>query len=846
MLSALLTVAILLTMVFANSHVTSLRHASTDRITERNQLLTHSRGIRDSVWQTRQLLSSFLLDPHRRDYRAPIRAEMQRIRDNLEQLQSRVTHALPDYVPVMQRIETTAGALDAALERIIATRLNALAQYPSMALAQESMQPLNREFLTAVSLALEESDSGDARNSDAYQTLIRARHLWTQMISNFRIYLANRMGSFREDTLKTQESDVTELHSQLIVELDRLTLLKTGRHLGLQAEDALEIMSDAATGWIAIFREVMKLHSNDAWRADANQLKESVEPMYQDIWNALLSIDSAIESSSDRDVATLTSATATQENMFWSVTAVCILFILGGYFALVRTVLAPLARVSRALNAEAKGESPESLPPTSVEETQDLLLAFDNMRQQVHVRRSELEYQTLHDCLTGLLNRAGLEQIINNAIHLADTTRRSFALLMIDLDRFKEVNDTLGHEIGDRLLREIARRLAIVSRDPDGVARFGGDEFCLIVPNVGASEAQTAAGQIVRMLDRVIEIENHQLLVGASIGIALYPQDGETMHMLLQHADVAMYEAKRNRSGHAFYNADSDQHSVRRLSMVRDLRDAIERGGLELHYQPKLEVATSRLIGVEALLRWTHPVHGRVPPDQIIQIAEYTGLIRPLTRWVLDTAMQQCKSWRALDLEISVAVNISASCILEQQLVDWITGGLERHGVAPSNLVLEITEGAMMADPNRSVELLTRLSKMGVSISVDDYGTGFSSLAYLKRLPINELKIDRSFVMEMLSDDNDATIVRSTIDLAHNLGLRVVAEGVENHEIMNLLAMLGCDCAQGYLISRPVPADVLVQWRQIDYPKFVESRIPAPLPAPAAPTPLRIVQRKHL
>ncbi len=841
--SALLVAAILIAMIAANEFVKELRDLTTRHIDARKQLLVHSRQVRDSAWQARQLLSAFLLDPHRGEYRAPLHAEMDRARRHLQQLKQLADAANPYQASSLERIDATIETLDASLERIIATRLNALTQYPSMALAQENMQPLNRDFFTAVTLAMDESTADDAggRRSEAFMTLVRARHLWTQMISNFRIYLANRMGSFREDTLKTQEQDVTTLHDQLRVELSRLRALQHQHRLGLQTEDALETMNTASEQWIAYFIQVLKLHATDAWRADAKQLKESVEPMYQEIWNDLINIDSAIELGSDSDVATLTEATSTQENIFWSVTTVGVLFIVGGYFALERAVLVPLARVSRALKAEAKGESLEPLAPSGVAETQDLLTAFDTMRHQVHARRAELEYQTLHDGLTGLPNRSMLENMLDDAIQRARTATQSFALLMIDLDRFKEVNDTLGHAIGDQLLKEIARRLTRVARDTEGVARFGGDEFCLVLPNAMEHDARDTANHIVAALDHVIEVEKNQLLIGASVGIALYPQDGETAHALLQHADVAMYEAKRNRAGHAFYNAVRDHHSVRQLTLVRDLRDAIEHNNLQLHYQPKIALATTEFVGVEALLRWTHPEHGAIPPDQIIPIAEQTGLIRPLTRWVLDTALRQCEVWQKNGLDISVAVNLSANCILDQQLIDWINMWFSRHVVLPSRLVLEVTEGAMMADPAKCVGVLKQFATMGIGISVDDFGTGFSSLAYLKRLPINELKIDRSFVTEMQSNENDAVIVRSTIDLAHNLGLRVVAEGVENQELLDTLITLGCDFAQGYHIGRPVGPDALLQWWKSAYRQLVAQRSIAP--APASPSPLKVVAR---
>ncbi len=848
LLSALLIAFILLAMIVANSYVTQLRHLTTSHIGDRKQLLMNSRQIRDSAWQTRQLLASFLLDPYRGEYRNPVHVEMERTRRNLEQLQELAHDIIPNQLPVISDIRATMETLDVAIEKIITTRLNALTQYPSMALAQENMQPLNQTFFTAVTLALDETDTQDARRpkSEAYMTLLRARHLWTQMISNFRIYLANRMGSFREDTLLTQEQDVTALHAQLMVEIDHLQELQRQHQLGIQTEDSIAILQSASEQWLDNFRRVLWLHSSDAWRADAKQLKESIEPLFANIWNGLITIDASIEAGSDSDIATLTVATNTQENIFWSVTALCILFIVGAYVALDRAVLTPLSRVSRALNAEANGEILEPLAVSGVSETQELLNAFDSMRVQVHTRRSELEYQTLHDQLTGLPNRAMLENMLSHNIAAAQASTQSFALLMIDLDRFKEVNDTLGHSIGDKLLQTIAQRLSAMSRHEENVARFGGDEFCMVIPNTTELAAGEVADLVIKQLDRVIEVDHHQLLVGASVGIALYPQNGEDVQTLMQHADVAMYEAKRNRAGHAFYNPVSDQHSVRQLSLVGELREAIESGSLELHYQPKLAIATSQFVGVEALLRWTHPTHGRISPDQIIPMAEQTGLIRPLTRWVLDTALRQCEMWRQNGMNISVAVNLSANCILDQQLMDWINQWFTRNALPPSRLVLEVTESAMMADPVKSIEVLTRFADKGISISVDDYGTGFSSLAYLKRLPIKEIKIDRSFVMEMLDDESNAVIVRSTIELAHNLGMHVVAEGVENQEILNLLAMLGCDYAQGYHISRPVSAADLQQWWKTTYPQFVAAQPPparpVPVPVPKL-APLRLMHR---
>jgi diguanylate cyclase (GGDEF)-like protein/PAS domain S-box-containing protein len=422
-------------------------------------------------------------------------------------------------------------------------------------------------------------------------------------------------------------------------------------------------------------------------------------------------------------------------------------------------------------------------------------------------QESALAHQALHDALTDLPNRALLQDRLHHSILLARRERHRLALLMMDLDRFKEVNDTFGHHLGDLLLRDVAARLRRELRGSDTVARLGGDEFAILLGSVEETEAATTtARKLLRALDAPFRIEGEDLHVGASIGIAIYPNHGADADLLMRHADVAMYVAKRAGSGFSVYAKESDQHTPGRLAMINDLRAAIERGELELHYQPKVEVGSGAMAGVEALARWRHPRLGLLLPEQFIGLAEHTGLIRPLGLWVIEAAIQQAAEWRAAGRLLPVAVNLSMRNIHDPQLADAFERLVVAHGVGRGWLQVEITESTLMADPDHALRVVRRLAELGVEVSIDDFGTGYSSLAYLKRLPVSEIKIDRSFVIDMPSDENAAVIVRSTIDLGHNLGLKVVAEGVEDERMWSMVQLGGCDLAQGNWICPAVPA----------------------------------------
>jgi diguanylate cyclase (GGDEF)-like protein len=429
-------------------------------------------------------------------------------------------------------------------------------------------------------------------------------------------------------------------------------------------------------------------------------------------------------------------------------------------------------------------------------------------------RGDELHRRATTDELTGLANRERFRARLDERIASATTTGDMFGVMLLDLDRFKEVNDTLGHHFGDELLRDLGPRLADVIGADGLVARLGGDEFAVLPgENTGdADELEAIAARLTACVQQPVGVDEMTLEVGVSIGIARFPRDGDDPHSLLRSADVAMYAAKEAHAGCKVYATALDRHSVRKLSVLSDFRRALDTDEVVVFYQPIMQMDGTSVHGAEALVRWEHPELGLLPPSDFMPIVEQTGLIGPLTRHVLERAVAQCAAWRQAGRELTVSVNLSVRNLLDPDLPSLISDLLTIYRLVPEALELEITESMLMSDPDRSLITLTRLSQLGVGLSVDDYGTGYSSLANLRRLPIDELKIDRSFVSPMLSDESDLIIVRSTINLGHDLGLTVVAEGVEDEATLHRLEKLGCDLAQGYHFSKPLPPEAFNQW----------------------------------
>ncbi len=499
------------------------------------------------------------------------------------------------------------------------------------------------------------------------------------------------------------------------------------------------------------------------------------------------------------------------DSRLWILTALTLAMLGAAIVFLQRAVASPLQRIVRAAAALEAGEPLPRIAPGSLSDMRLLVEAIESLGRQLDHRRLALRHELRHDGLTGLLSRVGLRERLQQRLDSAPL--EPLATLVVDLTHFREVNDTFGREVANQVLKAVAGRLVKLLERGDLAARLEGDIFAVVRPGADAATAGRVARTIVDTLEQAIGLDqSRELYLGASIGISLAPRDGTEAERLLCHAESARQVSRRERARFAFYDQVRDRRGADRLALVNDLRQAMEQDALMLHYQPQVAIASGKVVGVEALLCWRHRAWGLLPLDEVIPVAEQTGLIRPLTRWVADTAIRQCARWRELGLDLPVAVNVSYWSLQGGGLVALIRDHLRKWGVPACSLALEITEGVMMADTARTRLLLEELRALGVRLAIDDFGTGFSSLSYLKRLPVSELKIDKSFVMDIAQDEGDAVIVRSTIELAHGLGLSVIAEGVEERAAWDMLAAQGCDLGQGYYISEPLAPEPLMAW----------------------------------
>ena len=450
----------------------------------------------------------------------------------------------------------------------------------------------------------------------------------------------------------------------------------------------------------------------------------------------------------------------------------------------------------------------------------ELRAANEQLEQRVRARTEELEYvteqlrhQALHDGLTGLPNRALLYDRIQQAILAMHRQGKPCALLFLDLDSFKEVNDTFGHHAGDVLLGKVGARLRTILRSGDTIARLGGDEFAILLVAIDKpADAAAIGAQLIAALEQPFVIDDQKLVTGASIGVACCPEHGSDPTTLMRHADVAMYSAKSHRRGLMIYDPERDEHSPARLQLVTELRDSLDDRHLELHFQPEVEVVGGRRVRLEALLRWNRPGGLQMLPGQFLPLIETSDMIDRIFRWVLDAAVRECRAWRGKGLDVGVSINLATHNLRDVHLPDQVSQVLADHGLPADQLTIEITESGIMGDATHAAGVCRRLRDIGVGLSIDDFGTGYSSLVHLKHLPFTELKIDRSFTHDMLANEHDAAIVRSIVDLGHQLKRVIVAEGVESQAVLDRLRAYGCDLAQGHFISRPLAREALYGW----------------------------------
>lgn len=813
-LATLSGILVLLVAITASIYVARITQESAARLKLRDQVERLTKDIRKSVSQAELALQDTLFANASKSPPSPLEplARAQEKAQELAGLNMVNDAPLHEGVAVLVR---RLASLDKRVRRLLTQRRDLNWRYPALPFINGSMLRDNERFEAASNLALAElhEHGGRVYKSGVYQRFYEANDLWRRIILNFRAMLIRYSGLQNVPLGQSaEEHNIDQLYATLGKTLGRLETLREQGQVGIQGEESLDEMRAASHSWMQGLAQLGKMRLSLYWRGDVEYLIDEVRPYQSLVYSALDGVETAAEAWSRQHTAVVENSVYSLTAQLWGIALIVILMSVMGYRLMHRLILKPVADVSRALRAESRGGIPVRLAAGTTDEIAQLVEAFSAMRQQVSERQQALEYQALHDSLTGLPNRVLLHDRLSQQIAYAQRNDESVALLLLDLNGFKVINDTLGHQVGDQVLKEVASRLGQLLRSSDTIARLGGDEFAIVLAVLNRAQTEEIAEKIARVLAEHMVITGHRLSVGASLGIALYPQHGSNARILVQRADVAMYLAKRGKKSFVIYDRKQDTHDVSMLTLPAELDLALREGWLAMHYQPKLDLRENSVIGVEALLRWKHPRHGWVNPEDVVNLAENTGKIDALSSWVLEQCLADCAHFRRQGINLSVAMNLSPYNLHDSSFLDSIVPALQRYHLPGECLTLELTENALITDPAQVATIIHVLRSHGVRIAIDDFGTGFSSFSYLKQLSVNEIKIDKSFVLGLTVNEDDKVIVRSTLYLAKNLRLTVVAEGVETAEAMVYLSEQGCDQIQGYYLSRPLPRVELLQW----------------------------------
>ena len=703
------------------------------------------------------------------------------------------------------------------IHSLVAIRLDETRWFPAMNIMQEKMLNHNVQFNAAIELLLQEysSDLHESKNEELYKLLNEVRYSWLMMISEFRLYISNSFGVFSNNPAEGMKNRKINIGlymnriSELLSTLEGLGRVGSIDELSVRSVADMRLSLDE---WSAGYKEVEKSLSGDFWRQDIVLLNSKVEPILSRIQQRLSSLKFELGVASAKNITDLTSLAKDLSDfvivlviMFTAIGAV-------GYFVFHYSILQPIHNFSLALKSEASDEhvEPSKFMVSHAAEFKNLVSAFKDMREQVKTRQSHLDHMAHHDALTQLPNRTLLRDRLELAIARSRRDEKMIALMFLDLDRFKHINDSLGHDIGDELLIQVAQRLLDCTRSTDTVSRIGGDEFAVVLEGVThADQAANMARKILGIFETPFHARNNELHSSTSIGIALGPTDHNDVESLIKDADIAMYHAKElGRNNFKFYSAEMAAEVAEHMVLENQLRHALEDDGFFLVYQPIVDLNRGEIVGTEALLRWKHPEKGVLKPDQFLSILEDSGLIRPITQWVLYEASKQYNKYRTAGYpDVRMSVNLSAVLLKGDSILDVIINVIEQTRIDPNGLIMEITEDTLLEDLQGSEKALTTLRDMGIRIALDDFGTGQSSLSHLRLDAIDIVKIDREFIRDIPGDRNDSDLVDAVIAMAHRLRMKVVAEGVENQEQLDFLRWRKCDAVQGYYYSKPCSGD---------------------------------------
>jgi diguanylate cyclase (GGDEF)-like protein len=701
-----------------------------------------------------------------------------------------------------------------SVKALIKVRRDVQAWFPAMQLMLDEMYPFNQRLMGNLQLLQDEFQSSDRAQVDLIIELASMQRLWLGITGELRLLVANRFGLFLAKSASEQQQRYDTILNYTTRFLNRLGVLKghfSGANENFVVTESLQSIEADYHAWVADFNQVRKVMERPSWRQDLNFMQEKVTPVFNGMRQKLSIVDLNLDTQSAEDITRLTQTAKQLSVSILMMAMMGLLMLVLAYLFIKKNLLQPIADTAHALKMEAGGSlGKESQLASNLKETRDLVEAFSEMRRQVHNRQSHLDHMVHHDALTQLPNRILFRDRLSHALEIALRGDVMVGLMFLDLDRFKQVNDSLGHLVGDELLKVIAERLTSLMRSSDTVARLSGDEFAILIEGISSREdLEPLAEKILKSIKAPIEIANNELRVSASIGIAVAPHDDISVEFLLRDADTAMYEAKRQgRSAYRFFSGEMTRRASESLILENEIRQAVDLGQFIYHFQPIVEAQTGQLFCFEALLRWEHPERGLLDPEVFLSVLDETGLINTLFEPMLAHAIafqkEQSERYREV---VAVSINLSARLLNDPAFCRGLLENLVSGEIPLGSLILEITEDTLTQELAEADVFLQQAKALGARIALDDFGTGQASLSHLRQFPFDILKIDRDFVKNANVDNYDASLVTAMIQLAHAFQIDVVAEGVESESQLAFLQQQGCDYVQGYLVGVPQHAE---------------------------------------
>ncbi len=808
---ACVTAALLIVLSLATQHYldksggerlakSAYRLRLSDRLNTMTQLISSSQ----------QVFNLYMASPNIK-YKNSFKRSIKNSLAMLDEIQELHNHIYNTEENIADALSKKINNINKVSEQLFLIRADVFKMYPGLARSSDTQFKINATAISLFNNALAELKEDG--NRQLYDHFTKLKDMWRNLIQLNRLYTLNLTTILSEQGLKGQERDmkllVDSIHNYINQYLTAEKL--AAADIGLLTEDVADKLPVILDKWYVSFLEMKKFYDRGNWRADVPVLLKELNPAYLSLYTLLDKLQKNIAVSADNDLGMQYQSQEKVSYLIWFLIIIFIIIIFVIYSLVDVSLIKPITRLAGKIKSRNNHEWTLENEYIKSSEMLDFLNAFLDMQLQISVRQNQLEYMAMHDTLTRLPNRNMLIDKIHKAIEKSAKENSGFVLMLLDLDRFKEINDTLGHQVGDEVLNQVAERLTKCTHATDTVARLGGDEFSILLTDVDMLNVKHVAEKIVHELERVFNIKEHNLYIGSSMGVVVYPEHGNTSHELLKHADIAMYIAKNSNTDYAIYNYKDDIYNVKKLELLSELRNAITDEQLYLKYQPIYDVSGSSIKGFEGLLRWKHPVYGEVMPEDFIANAEQTGLIKRITEKVIVRAISDIVAIREILADVYVSINVTAWDLQDENIISVISNALKKNNLPSSAVLLELTERSMMNDSHRVQSTLKILSETGIRFAVDDFGTGFSSMSYLKQLPISILKVDKSFVYAMAENIDDKLIVHSIIGLAHNLGLSVIAEGVEDAETLSILESLQCDLIQGYLFSKPLQLSQIIE-----------------------------------